>query len=181
MTRKMIPNIITLARIGFVPVFMACMGSGWRVAALVIFSFASATDFVDGYLARRMGLVTNFGKVMDPLADKLLVMTALIYFVREETVAVWVVVVVLGREFIISTLRIVAGSAGNVLGADLSGKIKTVVQIFGVIAVLSPWYMQGLWQNVTVSTLSSWIMAAVTVWSGADYLIRHWPAIKLTE
>ncbi|MCL1808070.1 MAG: CDP-diacylglycerol--glycerol-3-phosphate 3-phosphatidyltransferase [Oscillospiraceae bacterium] len=174
----MIPNIITLARIALVPVFMVLMGMELRVAALVIFSVASATDFVDGYLARKMGQVTNFGKVMDPLADKLLVLAALIYFVRENTVAVWVVVVVLGREFIISTLRIVAASAGKVLGADLSGKIKTVVQIFGVIAILSPWYRQELWPAVTIYTLSSWIMAFVTVWSGIDYLIRHWPAIK---
>jgi CDP-diacylglycerol--glycerol-3-phosphate 3-phosphatidyltransferase len=177
----MIPNIITLARIGLVPVFMLCMGSEWRIAALVIFSVASATDFVDGYLARKMGLVTNFGKVMDPLADKLLILAALIYFVREETVAVWVVVVVLGREFIISTLRIVAASAGTVLGADLSGKVKTVVQIFCVIAILTVWHQQELFAGVRICDLASWIMAAVTAWSGLDYLIRHWSAIKMTE
>ena len=167
------PNLITIMRIALIPVFMACMSSGWRVAALVIFSVASATDFIDGYLARRMGQITTFGKIIDPLADKLLVLAALAYFIREETVAVWVVVVVLAREFIISSLRTVAASAGTVLAAGLSGKIKTAVQIGCVITILTPWHMTELWPSFPLFSLASWLMAAVTVWSGLDYLIRH--------
>jgi CDP-diacylglycerol--glycerol-3-phosphate 3-phosphatidyltransferase len=176
----MIPNIITLSRVALIPVFMLCMsmawgheGNGWRIAALVIFSVASATDFVDGFLARRMGLVTNFGKIIDPLADKLLVLTALAYFIREETVAVWVVVVVLAREFLVSALRIVAAAGGKVLAADLSGKIKTVTQIFCSIAILTVWHRAELFPSFALHDLSSWIIAAVTVWSGFDYMIRH--------
>jgi CDP-diacylglycerol--glycerol-3-phosphate 3-phosphatidyltransferase/cardiolipin synthase len=168
-----IPNIITLARIALVPVFMACMGGGWRVAALAVFCAASATDFIDGYLARKMGLVTNFGKIMDPLADKLLILAALIYFVLEQTVAVWVVVVVLGREFIISSLRMVAAASGIALSADLSGKIKTVVQIFCVISILTAWHRTEILPSVALCDFASWIMAAVTAWSGVDYLVRH--------
>jgi CDP-diacylglycerol--glycerol-3-phosphate 3-phosphatidyltransferase len=164
---------------------MVCMsmdwsneGNGWRIAALVVFSVASATDFVDGFLARRMGLITNFGKIMDPLADKLLILSALVYFVREETMAAWVVALVLGREFIISALRIVAASSGNILGADLSGKIKTNVQIFSVIAILTVWHKAELFSAVALCDLASWIMAAVTVWSGVDYIVRHRSVIK---
>ncbi|MCL2003274.1 MAG: CDP-diacylglycerol--glycerol-3-phosphate 3-phosphatidyltransferase [Oscillospiraceae bacterium] len=174
----MIPNIITLARVALIPVFMGCMGAGWRVAALVIFSVASATDFVDGFLARRMGQVTNFGKVIDPLADKLLVLTALIYFIREDSVAVWVAVVVLARELMVSALRIVAASEGRVLAADLSGKVKTVTQIFCVIAILTVWHRVEMFPSVAICDFASWVMAAVTVWSGADYLVRHRKILK---
>jgi CDP-diacylglycerol--glycerol-3-phosphate 3-phosphatidyltransferase len=176
----MIPNIITLTRVALVPVFMVCMGfawtagtNGWRIAALVIFSVASATDFVDGFLARRMKQVTNFGKILDPLADKLLVLTALAYFIREGSVAVWVVVVVMAREFLVSALRIVAASGGKVLAADISGKVKTVVQIFCCIAILTVWHRAELFPNFALCDLASWIMVAVTVWSGVDYMIRH--------
>ncbi|MDR0325837.1 MAG: CDP-diacylglycerol--glycerol-3-phosphate 3-phosphatidyltransferase [Oscillospiraceae bacterium] len=168
-----IANVVTIARIGLVPVFLVYMGMDWRVAALVIFSVAAATDFIDGYLARRMGQVTNFGKIMDPLADKLLVLVALICFIREGTAPVWVVAVVLAREFLVSALRIVAASEGKVLAADFSGKVKTVVQIFGAIAILTPWYNIELWPSFALHTLASWLIAAVTVWSGLDYLVRH--------
>jgi CDP-diacylglycerol--glycerol-3-phosphate 3-phosphatidyltransferase len=149
------------------------MSNGWRIAALVVFSVASATDFIDGYLARRMGLITNFGKIMDPLADKLLILAALIYFVKEETVAVWVVVVILGREFTISSLRMVAASEGTALGADLSGKIKANVQVFCVIAILTVWHRVELFPGVELCAFASWLMALVTAWSGLDYLVRR--------
>jgi CDP-diacylglycerol--glycerol-3-phosphate 3-phosphatidyltransferase len=169
----MIPNIITLTRVALIPVFMLCMGAGWRIAALVIFSVASATDFVDGYLARRMNQVSNFGRIIDPLADKLLILTALAYFLAEGTVAVWVVVVVLAREFAVSALRIVAAAEGRILAADISGKIKTVVQIFCAIAILTVWHQAELFPSFALCDLAAWIMAAVTVWSGFDYMIRH--------
>jgi CDP-diacylglycerol--glycerol-3-phosphate 3-phosphatidyltransferase len=177
--------MITTARVCLVPVFMACMsmdraveGNGWRIAALVIFSVASATDFADGFLARRMGLVTNFGKIIDPLADKLLILAALVYFIREGSVAVWVVVVVLAREFFISALRIVAASEGRVLAADLSGKVKTVTQIFSVIAILTVWHRVEMFPAVAICDFASWVIVAVTVWSGVDYMVRHRAIIK---
>jgi CDP-diacylglycerol--glycerol-3-phosphate 3-phosphatidyltransferase len=154
------------------------MESGWRVAALVIFSVAAATDFADGYLARRMGQITNFGKVIDPLADKLLVLTALVYFIREDTIAVWVVVVVLARDFFVSALRIVAASDGKVLAADISGKVKTVIQIFCIIAILTVWHRVELFPSVAICDLAAWIIAAATTWSGIDYLVRHRAVLK---
>jgi CDP-diacylglycerol--glycerol-3-phosphate 3-phosphatidyltransferase/cardiolipin synthase len=168
-----LPNAITLARVALVPVFLICMSLDWRVAALVVFSVAAATDFVDGYLARKMMQVTNFGKIMDPLADKLLVLAALVYFAAEGTAAVWVVVTVLAREFLVSALRIAAASEGTVLAADLSGKIKTVTQIFCVIAILSPWAGIYILPSLTLRLFAAWLIAAVTVWSGIDYLVRH--------
>ena len=168
-----VPNIITMTRIALIPVFMICMETEWRIAALVIFAAAAATDFLDGYLARRMGQITNFGKIIDPLADKLLVLAALVYFVREGTVAVWVAVLVLARELVIGSLRAVAASRGTVIAADLSGKIKTVTQIFCVCAILTPWFATELFASFALCDLAAWLIAIVTAWSGIDYLTRH--------
>jgi CDP-diacylglycerol--glycerol-3-phosphate 3-phosphatidyltransferase len=175
-----LPNAITLARIALVPVFLFYMSIDWRVAALVVFSVAAATDFIDGYLARRMGQVSNFGKIMDPLADKLLVLAALVAFVADGKIAVWVVVTVLSREFLISALRIVAAKEGTVLGADVSGKIKTVVQITCIITVLAFDAGVRVLPSLQATTITaSWLIASVTVWSGVDYLIRHRTLFKM--
>jgi CDP-diacylglycerol--glycerol-3-phosphate 3-phosphatidyltransferase len=173
-----VPNAITLLRIALVPVFMLSMSMEWRIAALVIFSAAAATDLLDGYLARKLDQVSNFGKFADPLADKLLVLAALAYFLAEGTVPAWVVVLVLAREFIISSLRMVAAAGGVVIAAGLSGKIKTTVQIFCIIAILTPWYRTQMAGGVTLYAAAAWLVAAVTLWSGLDYLIRHRAVLK---
>jgi CDP-diacylglycerol--glycerol-3-phosphate 3-phosphatidyltransferase len=178
-----VPNAITLARIALIPVFLTYMHQEWRVVALVIFCVAAATDFIDGYLARKMGQVSNFGKIMDPLADKLLVLAALVSFAAEGKMAVWVVVTVLAREFLINALRIVAAKEGSVLAAGFSGKTKTVVQMTCVITVLSldagVKVFPSLVSPITLTLIASWLIAAVTVWSGLDYLIRHRTLFKL--
>lgn len=172
-----VPNILTMSRVAAIPLFAVSMGLGWRVAALVLFSLASVTDLLDGYLARRMGQVTRFGKFMDPLADKLLVFAALVFFLAEGTVPAWAALLVLAREFVVSSLRSVAASAGTVIAADRSGKVKTAVQIVCVIAILTPWHAVPV-GAARLCDAASWLIAAVTLWSGIDYLIRYRSLLK---
>ncbi|MDE7326461.1 MAG: CDP-diacylglycerol--glycerol-3-phosphate 3-phosphatidyltransferase [Lachnospiraceae bacterium] len=128
-----LPNKITVFRACMVPVFLIFMLTpgirGGNYIAAAIFAIASASDFLDGYLARKNNLVTDFGKFMDPLADKLLVCSAFICFVQFRTVPAWVVVLIIGREFIISGFRLIAADNNIVIAANYWGKIKTVVQM----------------------------------------------------
>ena len=131
-------NKITLARIAMIPffvVFALMEGFQWQAAALALFCIASATDFLDGYIARKYDQVTDFGKFVDPLADKLLVTAALVIFVGQGLLASWMVFIILAREFIITSLRNVAAAKGQVMAASWSGKVKTCVQIVGIILI----------------------------------------------
>ena len=131
-----LPNKLTVLRMVLVPVFMAVLLLWNRYVALGIFIFASLTDFVDGKLARSRGLVTNFGKFMDPLADKLLVLSAMVIFVQEGRMPGWVCMVVIARELAVSGLRMVAASNGVVMAAGWSGKIKTACTMVGLCVVI---------------------------------------------
>ncbi|MDR1669909.1 MAG: CDP-diacylglycerol--glycerol-3-phosphate 3-phosphatidyltransferase [Oscillospiraceae bacterium] len=168
-----VPNILTMSRVAVIPFFVVSMAMDWRLAALVLFAAASLTDMLDGYLARKMGQVTKFGKFMDPLADKLLVFAAMVFFLSEGTMAAWVALLVLAREFIISSLRMVAAASGTVIAADWSGKVKTTVQIACVLIILTPWHDTALSSGIRLCDAASWLIAAVTLWSGLDYLIRY--------
>ncbi|MCI8856868.1 MAG: CDP-diacylglycerol--glycerol-3-phosphate 3-phosphatidyltransferase [Clostridiaceae bacterium] len=131
-------NKITLARIAMIPffvVFALMEGFQWQAAALALFCIASATDFLDGYIARKYNQVTDFGKFVDPLADKLLVTAALVIFVGQGLLTSWMVFIILAREFIITSLRNVAAAKGQVMAASWSGKVKTCVQIAGIILI----------------------------------------------
>ena len=131
-------NKITMVRIAMIPffvVFALMDGVRWQVLALVLFCAASLTDFLDGYVARKYNQVTDFGKFVDPLADKLLVTAALVIFVGEGLLASWMVFLILAREFIITSLRNVAAAKGQVMAASWSGKVKTCVQIAGIILI----------------------------------------------
>ena len=135
------PNKLTLLRVILIPFFVACMlavDAGWgKWAALAIFIVASLTDTLDGYLARRDNLVTNFGKFMDPLADKLLVCSAMICLVDMERIPSWIVIIIIGREFVISGFRLIASDNGVVIAANYWGKIKTVCQMIMIIVVIA--------------------------------------------
>ena len=131
-----LPNKLTLIRMIAVPFFIAAYMTGHYAAALVLFCAASITDYFDGKIAREQNLVTNFGKIMDPLADKILVYSALCLFIESGLIAAWMLIVILAREFIVAGMRTVAASEGRVLAAGMSGKIKTVLQMFAVIAFL---------------------------------------------
>ena len=125
-----LPNKLTIARIISVPFFIAAYMFGYYILAFVLFIAASFTDMLDGKIARKYNLVTNFGKIMDPLADKILVYSAFCLMVEDGTVPGWMLIVILAREFAIAGMRTVAASDGTVIAAGMSGKIKTVFSCF---------------------------------------------------
>mgnify|MGYP005760305551 CR=1 FL=1 len=135
------PNKLTLLRVIMIPFFvvfmLADLGSWSKWAALIVFVVASMTDWLDGYLARRDHLVTDFGKFMDPLADKLLVCSALICLTDMDRIPSWVVIVIIGREFIISGFRLIASDNGVVIAANYWGKAKTVCQMIMTIVLIA--------------------------------------------
>lgn len=169
-----LPNKITLARAFLIPVFLIFMlvegipyGSYLAAAVFVI---ASLTDAVDGHIARKYHLVTNFGKFMDPLADKLLVCSALICFVELGLVPAWIVIVIISREFIISGFRLVASDAGVVIAASYWGKFKTTAQM--VMSVLLIVHLDIPWYG-TLEQAFIYLSLALTVISLVDYLYKN--------
>lgn len=179
-----LPNILTMMRIAAIPVLAAFLMSPSRTAgfwAAAIFSAASITDWLDGYLARRMGIVTIFGKFLDPIADKLIVMAALIMILPFDRVPAWMVLLVLGREIVITGLRGIASNEGIVIQASDLGKYKTIFQIVAIIGLVLHynynWFFGISHELLTVNMHNVgmfffWIATVLTVWSGADYLIR---------
>ncbi len=169
-----LPNKITVFRVLMIPIFlvlMLCDGIPYgKFYAAIVFAIASCSDFIDGYLARKYNLVTNFGKFMDPLADKLLVCSALICFVSAKTVPAWVVIIIVAREFIISGFRLVASDNGLVLSASYWGKFKTASQM--IMCVLFIVNFNTPFFNVTEQVFL-WLSFALTVVSLLDYLIKN--------
>lgn len=167
-----LPNKLTILRILLIPVFILVLMTGHYYVSAIIFIVASATDALDGYIARKYNLVTNFGKIMDPLADKLLVISALICLVELGDVAGWMVIVILAREFVVTGLRTVAAAEGVVIAAGWSGKLKTVLQMIAIPAILLqnwPFYMIG----VPFASIMLWASVIMTIISGAEYVIKN--------
>jgi CDP-diacylglycerol--glycerol-3-phosphate 3-phosphatidyltransferase len=161
-----LPNALTVARIMLVPVLVvALLGNtpAGDVLAAIVFALASLTDFIDGYLARARGSITTFGKLMDPLADKLLIVAALIALVSLHRLAAWVAMVIITRELAVTVLRLGATQAGVVIAASMFGKVKTCLQIAAILAIIA---VHG--KPVWVSALL-YVAVAVTVLSGLDY------------
>lgn len=178
-------NKITMVRIFMIPIFIACAmlrSNAGDTAALILFCVASFTDFLDGFVARAFHQVTDFGKFVDPLADKLLVTAALLLFVERGVIAAWMVFIILAREFIITSLRNVAAAKGRVLAATWTGKVKTCVQIGGVIVLflcplaIAPAATPSAVQLVELVT--SCVMTLVTLYAGIDYLVKNWDLIR---
>jgi CDP-diacylglycerol--glycerol-3-phosphate 3-phosphatidyltransferase len=179
-----LPNILTLLRIASIPVIAAILLSPSRSAgfwAAAIFAIASITDWLDGYLARRMGIVTVFGKFLDPIADKLIVMSVLIMILPYGWVPAWMVLIILGREIIITGLRGLASTEGIVIPASNLGKFKTIFQIVAILGLLLHydyhWFfgMDNLYLCVNMHNVGIfylWIATILTIWSGIDYLVR---------
>ena len=169
-----LPNKLTIARMIAVPFFIAAYLLGYFPAALIIFILASITDYFDGKIARSRNLITNFGKIMDPLADKILVYSALCLFIESEIIAAWMLILILTREFIVAGMRTVAASEGTVLAAGMSGKIKTFLQMVAVII-----YLFALCLNNTKATFMMignvifWASLVMTVYSGAEYVWKN--------
>ena len=176
-------NKITLTRIALIPIFIVLAvigGPTMDIAALILFIVCSATDFLDGYVARKYNQVTDFGKFVDPLADKLLVCAAMMMFVDRGLMAGWMVFVILAREFIITSLRTVAMGKNRVLAAAWSGKVKTCVQIAGVIVIFLCSIVCGGELTDTahmITVVAAWAMTLVTLDSGYDYMHRNWDIV----
>ena len=168
---------ITLVRVAFIPAYMVFMYlSGgeqnlWMWLSLGVFILASLTDFIDGYVARKFNQVSDFGKFLDPLADKLLTVAAMLMFCQWDKMPAWAVMIVLTREFAVTGLRLVAVGKGNVIAAGCSGKIKTAASMLGLCA----------WMAFPGSAVLGWIITGVivltTVYSGVEYFVKNWKCL----
>ena len=162
---------ITLARVALIPVFMVVLLLGYKWPAMIIFAIASLTDFVDGYIARHYDQTSDFGKFLDPLADKLLVTAAMLIFVQWGRMPAWAVMVVLAREFAVSGLRMVAATGGKVLAAGWSGKVKTFATMVGLCVMMA---FSAAWLDWAITA----IIVATTLYSGVEYFVQNWNVFK---
>ena len=168
---------ITLIRVVLIPVFMVCMyfsggaAGPWMWASLAIFIIASLTDFVDGQIARKRNQVSDFGKFLDPLADKLLVIAAMSMFCEWGVFPAWALMVVLAREFAVSGLRMVAASKGNVIAAAWSGKLKTFSTMIGLCVMMA---IPGL---AILNTVILAVIIITTIYSGIEYFVKNWSCL----
>lgn len=174
-----LPNKITIFRVIMIPIFLVFLlipgiPNGKYIAA-AIFIIAALTDFLDGYLARKYHLITNFGKFMDPLADKLLVCSALICFVQLELLPAWIVIIIISREFIISGFRLVASDNGVVIAASWWGKIKTNVQM--IMSVLLMFHLDFYAFHV-LEQVFIYLSVILTVVSLIDYMYKNKSILK---
>lgn len=168
---------ITLLRVAFIPVYMIFMYlSGgepglWMWLALAVFIIASLTDYIDGQIARKCNQVSDFGKFLDPLADKLLVIAAMTVFCEWGMMPAWALMIVLTREFAVTGLRLIAVGKGNVIAAGWSGKVKTASTMIGLCA----------WMSFPTIAWVGWAVTAVivvtTVYSGVEYFVKNWKCL----
>jgi CDP-diacylglycerol--glycerol-3-phosphate 3-phosphatidyltransferase len=180
-------NRLTLSRLALTVLFVAALNSSWeyaRTSALIIFVIAGVTDFVDGEVARRYGIITNFGKLMDPLVDKIMIAAAFISLVPLKAVPAWAATTVVARDFLITGLRLMASAKGRVLPAERLGKQKTSWQIITVIFFLallatselrfanesSTWWLRA---RDEAGPILVWITVGLTVYSGLGFTWRH--------
>jgi CDP-diacylglycerol--glycerol-3-phosphate 3-phosphatidyltransferase len=188
-------NKITLARIFLVPVVMFFLlvklnlGSFiiagnkttiTEIIAALVFIIAASTDGLDGYIARKRKLVTNLGKFLDPLADKLLISAALISLVEMQRLDAWIAIIIISREFAVTGLRLIAAAEGSVIAASKMGKLKTIVQIVAIVALMInnfPFSFIGF----PFDTISIWAAIIITIWSGIDYFSKNRNVIHLTK
>lgn len=182
-----LPNKITVSRIILIPIFMLFMivdfGFGnfeiggtilsiEHIIGAALFIIAAATDWFDGHLARKHGLVTNMGKFLDPLADKLLVSAALVILVELGSAASWIVIIIISREFAVTGLRLILAGGGEVVAANQLGKIKTATQLVAIsFLLLNNVFFEAI--NFPFGTIMLYIALIFTIWSGADYFYKN--------
>lgn len=168
---------ITVARVLLIPIFMVFMylsggdSNGWMWASLAVFIIASLTDYIDGQIARKCNQITDFGKFMDPLADKLLTLAAMTMFCQWNRMPAWAVMIVLTREFAVSGLRMVAAPKGHVIAAGKSGKFKTASSMVG----LCVW--MAFPTNEVVGLVVTALIVITTVYSGVEYFMQNWKCL----
>lgn len=175
-----LPNKLTMLRVCMIPFFVLFLltdlgGSMGKYIACAIFIAASFTDFLDGYLARKHNLVTNFGKFMDPLADKLLVCSAIICLTSVNKLAAWIVILIISREFIISGFRLIASDNGVVIAASYWGKFKTVSQMIMIVILILDFPIPAF---TVLGTIFTYLSLILTVVSLIDYLIKNKHVLK---
>jgi CDP-diacylglycerol--glycerol-3-phosphate 3-phosphatidyltransferase len=173
-----LPTVLTLSRIVLIPFFVLTV-QDHPILGAVVFGIASITDFLDGYLARRSGQITKFGIIMDPLADKLLVISALIVLVDMERIAVEIAIILIVREFLVTGLRVVALSKDIMIPAEMGGKLKTTAQITAVLCLI---LMGSFFDNLPIDlydigTAFLWIALVLSVTSGVQYTISFWKRV----
>jgi CDP-diacylglycerol--glycerol-3-phosphate 3-phosphatidyltransferase len=171
-------NKITLVRIGMIPLFMLAFYQ-YPYGAIVLFLLASATDKLDGYIARKYNQITNLGKLLDPLADKLLVSAALVMMVQQSMIPSWIAVVIIGREILVSGIRILAAAKGVALAADRHGKIKLVLQVAAITAVLLGNYPFSYITSFPIDLMIMLSAVAVTAYSGYKYVKNNYRELQL--
>jgi CDP-diacylglycerol--glycerol-3-phosphate 3-phosphatidyltransferase len=165
-----VPNVLTVLRILLVPVLVVALTTGLKhgdTIAAIVFALAAFTDGLDGYIARSRKSITTFGKVMDPIADKMLITAALIALVSLNRLAAWVAMIIIAREFAVSSLRVAAAQQGAIIPASILGKIKTVVQVAAVMALIAANDPHATWVEALVG-----LMVLATVVSGVDYFLN---------
>ena len=177
------PNKLTVARMIMVPFLVVFLLTGWggeanRYISLILFVAASITDWFDGYLARKNHLVTNFGKFMDPLADKLLVCSAMICMIELGRLPAWFVIIIIGREFIISGFRLIAAENGIVIAANYWGKFKTVSQMIMIILLILHFDLSVF---VILEQIFIWLSLALTVISLMTYIWQNRSVLSMKE
>lgn len=165
-----LPNKLTLVRIALIPVCLLFWAIGWHIPSAAVFALAAITDFLDGHIARKQGIVTTFGKFADPVADKMLVLTAMIFLCADGLLPHWAVAIVAARELMVDGLRMVAAQKGVVIAAGWLGKIKTNLQLF---CILSAMVLGKMW----VTDVLMYLMAAMTLASGVQYFMNSWQMI----
>ncbi|MBU0994051.1 MAG: CDP-diacylglycerol--glycerol-3-phosphate 3-phosphatidyltransferase [Proteobacteria bacterium] len=174
------PNILTLARVAAIPLFVGLLIFPNRLCtalAALLFSAAAITDYFDGYYARARGLVSNFGKMMDPLADKLMVSSALIMLVSHNWVPAWMICIIIGRELAVTGLRVVVADSGEDASASMLGKYKTGFQIAAIIPLLIHFSYFGI-NFSAIGMFFLWCALVFTIWSGADYFVNFRKLLK---
>jgi CDP-diacylglycerol---glycerol-3-phosphate 3-phosphatidyltransferase len=177
-----IPNLLSISRILAVPIFIILMLEPSPVRALlagIVFSLASATDWLDGHLARKWGQVTKIGKLLDPIADKILIMSALVILVeiRSDVVPAWIAIVIIGREFAVTGLRAIASSENIIIPAETVGKYKVGAQITAVLALLLDYYMTNDWLRY-LGSLALWIAMILALYSAIHYFRVFWKRLS---
>ena len=165
-------NKITILRVILIPVFLVLAYLDHRIIATLVFIVASLSDLLDGYIARHYNQISNFGKFMDPLADKMLVLSAMCFLVEKGQMPGWVVAVILFREFAVSGLRLIAAERQRVIAAAWSGKVKTTCTMVGLCFVLV--FTQYEWLNMLVSA----VILITTVYSGVEYFMKNKDVFK---
>lgn len=183
-----LPNKITLGRMFIAPIFLAVYLAGIEhkfLFSAIIFALGAITDALDGSIARKNNIVTNFGKLLDPIADKMLVTAGLLAFMKDGLCSIWIVMIILTRDFAITSLRMIAAAQNLVIPANIGGKIKTVAQMVSFIAVMvlceiSEVFSLGFDMSL-ISNILMGITAVISVVSGAVYMVNGWKMINFKD